>query len=314
MQRLRRTLESDPELAEQFEQDENADLDEILMSLPGRKIEGAYLPRDSQDHWTYGLVAAVAFFAAVLLLFGPGKADFMHGLWVALFTATAGVGMLIGLQFVAFLTQGFWLIGRGPLVIIFYIIKFIGFSYRAALDPEYGFLLSFLGFTCGVAFCEELTKVLPVLYYMRSGGKLDWRGARYWGLASGVGFGVAEGLMYCSQFYNGLATADTYLVRFTSCVALHAVWTGASSLVVWGLRRPLASEWDWGYLASIVLRVLMIPTVLHGLYNTFLKIELPGLALLVAVASFAWLIGLTEMMRASDPTARAKPSWSSSSF
>jgi len=171
--------------------------------------------------------------------------------------------------------------------------------------------MSLLGFTCGVAFCEELTKVLPVLYYMRSRGRLDWAGARYWGMASGIGFGVAEGLMYCSQFYNGIATADIYLLRFTSCVALHAVWTGASGLVVWGLREPLADEWDWGYMMNLVFRVLLVPTVLHGLYNTLLKVELHGLALVVGAVSFAWLIGLTEMMRASDPASRSRTAWAS---
>lgn len=36
--------------------------------------------------------------------------------------------------------------GRSILVILFYVVKFIGFSYHAALDPEMGFWVSFFGY------------------------------------------------------------------------------------------------------------------------------------------------------------------------
>ena len=55
--------------------------------------------------------------------------------------------------------------------------------------------MSFLGFTAGVGFCEEVCKAIPLLVYYREPNKQTWRGAFLWGLASGVGFGVAEGIM-----------------------------------------------------------------------------------------------------------------------
>jgi hypothetical protein len=44
-----------------------------------------------------------------------------------------------------------------------------------------------------------------------------------WGMASGIGFGIAEGIMYSGRYYNGVAGADIHYVRFLSCVALHAI-------------------------------------------------------------------------------------------
>ena len=67
---------------------------------------------------------------------------------------------------------------------------------------------------------------------------MTWRGACLWGMASGVGFGLAEGVLYAGQSYNGVAPAGIYLVRFASCVALHAVWSGSVGITVFLSRRP----------------------------------------------------------------------------
>ncbi len=38
-----------------------------------------------------------------------------------------------------------------------------------------------------------------------------------------------------------------------------------------------------------VLKVLLVPMFLHGLYDTFLKKDMPGAAFLTALFSFGWL-------------------------
>src|SRR5262245_32152117 len=92
---------------------------------------------------------------------------------VGLFTGTIGILLLLGVQLAGMASQGVWLRGRGVVILIFYIVKFIGFSYLAALDPENGFLLSFFGFTFGVGLCEEICKALPIIMEFRRLSTLD---------------------------------------------------------------------------------------------------------------------------------------------
>jgi RsiW-degrading membrane proteinase PrsW (M82 family) len=224
---------------------------------------------------------------------------------VGLATATFGIVFLLGVQWIAALTDGHYLVGRSVIVLFFYIFKFIAFSYSAASDPSNGFLLSFFGFTFGVGLCEELTKALPVVFYIRGGSKLDWRGACLWGLASGIGFGVAEGIMYSSDYYNGLASGGFYFVRFISCVGLHATWGASVAIMAWRRRDWLQSDGEKGDLFVSLLYILAVPMILHGLYDTLLKREMEGTALLIALASFGWLAAVTEWTRITSPTRRA---------
>jgi RsiW-degrading membrane proteinase PrsW (M82 family) len=211
-------------------------------------------------------------------------------LGIGLFTATVGILFLFIVQHIAAWTEGRWLIGRSIVVLIFYIAKFIGFSYRSALDPDTNFILSFLGFTFGVGLCEELCKAVPLLWHFRQARTtLTWRGAFLWGLASGAAFGIAEGIIYAGSFYNGIAPVSTYLVRFISCVALHAVWTGSVGITLFKCQELIQQELAWYEFFPPLLRVLGVAMVLHGLYDTLLKKDLHALALVTAVASFAWL-------------------------
>jgi len=305
--RLRRSLLSDPAVAERIdrlvEEHEDATLDDVLGLLPEGRVEGAHLAADTWVHWLYAMLSAGAFLGLILLLFPVGRARPGHLAGIMLLTATVGVLSLLMFQWMAAFTQGFILYGGNPLILIpFYIVKFIGFSYSAAMDPTRGFWMSFLGFTCGVGFCEELTKALPVLMHYRAEGKMGWRGACTWGLASGIGFGVAEGIIYAGDFYNGLATGDVYLIRFVSCVALHATWSAAVGVSIYNNRGLFqGDDWDWGDFLLASLKVLGVPMLLHGLYDTLLKRDVTGWALVVAVASFVWLAAMIELARSREP-------------
>lgn len=299
-QRLMRTVEAHPELFGDVDLaagDELPDEREFFAVLPGGKIEGAHLSRRTWMPWFYALLAAAAFLAAGWFLFETGNATGRQMLLVGLYAATIGLVLLFFFQLIAALTQGIVVVGFGIAVVLFYVVQFIGFSYRAAADPEMGFMLSFVGFTFGVGLCEELTKVLPLLFHYRAKGSLDWRGACIWGLAGGIGFGVAEGIIYSYDFYNGVATAGDYVVRFVSCVGLHSVWAAAAAIMIWRRREWVEADADWGDFLATVIWVLAVPMVLHGLYDTFLKKEMTVLALAAALGSFAWLIFITESTR-----------------
>jgi RsiW-degrading membrane proteinase PrsW (M82 family) len=267
--------------------------------LPDGRIEGAHLSYFTRVHWAYAAIAAVGFFVACWLLFDPGKATISQWLIVLAVTATVGIISLLAFQWIAAVTQGVWLTGGSVLVILFYIVKFIGFSYSAAADPSTNFWLSFLGFTFGVGLCEEITKALPVIVWLGEDKKLDWRAACILGLASGVGFGVVEGIMYSGEHYNGIMSADIYLTRFISCVALHATWTAAVCLMavrnLTGFNTSEATDWTLH-----LLMIISVPAIMHGLYDTLLKKGFDGYALAVALASFAWLAFMLERARSSD--------------
>lgn len=291
-ERFQRTLAAHPEILERLAGKDVSE-DALFEALPDHAIEGALLAHGTFAHWLFALAAAGLFVVLIASLFDLGSTSVLHILLVGLFTSTVGVISLLLFQVAADWTQGWSLTGRGIVVLLFWIVKLIGFSYRAALNPENGFLVSFLGFTFGVGLCEELTKVLPLLLRRADLEDLGWRGTLVWGLASGAGFGIAEGVMYSSNHYNGLATGGIYLIRFISCVALHAVWTGTSALMLYRRRDILEDLEEWHDFLLALLQIIGVPMVLHGLYDTLLKRDMDLLALGAAVASFlplAWLI------------------------
>lgn len=289
--RLEQTLEKHPEVMEKALTGEYDSPEKMFADLPGRRIEGAYLPRDSAKHWFFALLAAGLFFGYFRLAFPRGQAS-EHSLpIVAVITGTVGILLLLAFQWFAAFTQGRLIVGRGILMIFFYIAKFIGWSYNCALDESNGFFVSLFGFTMGVGLCEELTKSAPVInhfHHSRGGMALDWRGAVLWGLMSGVGFGIAESIHYSSAFYHGIATGGIYWVRFISCVSIHAAWSGAAALIVWNDQDLYQGQMDWTDWGMAILRTLWVVMLLHGLYDTCLKKDLYFLAAVVAIASFAW--------------------------
>jgi RsiW-degrading membrane proteinase PrsW (M82 family)/DNA-directed RNA polymerase subunit RPC12/RpoP len=265
--------------------------EELFTALPDKRLAGAFLPRDTWTHWFFALGSAVAFLSFIMLLGSHEKAQPIRLLLLGLFTATIGIAFLFIVQALAEWSQGVWLTGRSIVVILFYLVKLIGFSYRAALDPANGFLLSFFGYTFGVGFCEEVVKALPLLIAYRRGYWLNqnWHGAFLWGLASGAGFGISEGIMYSSSFYNGVCGPDMYVVRFVSCVALHALWTGSVGITINQKQWLIQGDLAWYEYIPRLFVIVGVPMVLHGLYDTLLKREMNALALVVALLSFGFL-------------------------
>ncbi|MDX1967159.1 MAG: PrsW family glutamic-type intramembrane protease [Planctomycetaceae bacterium] len=260
---------------------------EFLAALPEGRFPGAHLSHDSLGHWIYASISLLVYWGMLGVVWrektaGPGTL-----LITGVVTGTLGILLLLAFQFLAMLTQGVMIWGRGIGALIFLVIKFIGYSYACAEDPESSLVGSFMGFTCGVGLCEELIKALPIVVYLNSGQKTTWRGACLMGLATGIGFGVSEGIHYSAEYYNGIATGLTYAVRFCSCVALHAIWSSAVALLMYN-NQDWLQEFSWESSAMFVVNYLLIAMLLHGLYDTLLKKHFEIGALLVAFASFGW--------------------------
>jgi RsiW-degrading membrane proteinase PrsW (M82 family) len=293
---VKTVVESPPEVRPQAEEvllEYEAELispEEAVEKLLEKKLAGALLPRDTLVHWGFAALAAVLFLVFFAFLAAHQKAaEPLHLLGIGLFTATIGIVLLLLLQSLAAATQGVWVAGSGPAVIVFYVLKVVGFLYGAALLPEYGFFLSLLGFTLAVGLCEEVVKALPLLWHYRRPSGQTWRGALLWGLASGAGFGIGEGVMFAANYYNGIHGGDVYAVRFLSCVALHAVWTGSVGITVHRHHGMIQQVLSWYEFIPRVVFFVGIPMLLHGLYDTFLKKEMNAAALGVAALSFLFL-------------------------
>lgn len=283
-------------LADALDQDDEKALFAVL---PDHKFHGAWLPRDTMMHWGLALGSGTLFFAFLFLLSLRGTINFGLLFAGAAFTATVGIMLLLAVQSVAEATQGRIVIGRGIFTILFYVVKFIGFSYRAALDPNNSFFLSFIGFVFGVGLCEELVKALPVLLYLRR-DDANWHGALLLGLASGVGFGIAEGIMYSRDFYNGIYGPGIYFVRFFSCVALHALFSGCVAILLVLMRDKVLEAESWPHAIAMTLLALLPTVVLHGLYDTFLKRDLHLGALITAILCFCYLAVLSYFLHGKD--------------
>lgn len=95
-----------------------------------------------------------------------------------------------------------------------------------------------------------------------------------------------------------------YLVRFVSCVTLHAVWAGSVGITMFNRQSILRNTSNWYEYAAQLLLTISIAMTLHGLYDTLFKKDMPVAALGVAVLSFCWLAFQIESMRRTEPAAR----------
>jgi RsiW-degrading membrane proteinase PrsW (M82 family) len=284
--RIEETKKEYPELARKIERGRTArEIREIFERIPSHRLSGAALSRFTSAHWIIAILSALLFWEFILIVQPMGNST-SRQLWaVGLFTGTIGMIMLLIVQVAAVLSTA---IGGGGCLFFFVIaLKFIGYSYEAAMDPENGFFVSMLGFTLGVGLMEEFFKALPVYWHYKRNASLDVRGAVVWGMATGIGFGVSEGISYCTSFYNGISGGGMYMVRFSSCVALHAVWSATAAILIWKRQDALQGLEKWHHWIPPVFSTLWISMILHGFYDTCLKKDYGIAALAGAVLSFA---------------------------
>jgi RsiW-degrading membrane proteinase PrsW (M82 family) len=291
--RISQTVDDHPEILDQVKAAES--MQQLCAAMPEDRVEGALLPYDTYLHWGFAGLSGGLFFGLVLLLFPSGHTRIWHLLIISIFTGTAGIVLLLGFQWLAFHVP--FITPRGIIGLLIDIVALIGLSYSWAMSAHSGFALSLLGFTAGVGFCEESCKAIPLIWKARTDGFYSWRSAMIWGLISGVGFGVSEGITYSHDFYNGLQGGQIYLIRFISCVALHAIWSAAVGINIYRRQDHFRGQLhvlEW--LLQILITVI-VPMLLHGAYDTLLKEHYDWAALLVALVSFGWLAYQIEMAK-----------------
>jgi RsiW-degrading membrane proteinase PrsW (M82 family) len=142
-----------------------------------------------------------------------------------------------------------------------------------------------------VGFSEELGKWL-CSFARRTSSRRERCGLAF---LAGVGFGVAEGLIYSANKYNGQADLSIYVVRFGSLVLLHGMLSAVTADLLFDLRR---SGDLWADAGKFLLR--LAPTALvHGLYDLAVTYDrnIPAWLLLMIVLNRFWAVCLGKPCR-----------------
>ena len=146
---------------------------------------------------------------------------------------------------------------------VFGLVRFNPF-YSLTASP---FPIDLLGFVFGVGVTEEFGKMVPLLIINRKSKEpLYPRTLVFYGLMSGIAFGVFEGVQYQVTFNTQLDYTSAFysnIARLTSLPFLHAIWCAiAGYFVAFANLYPK-------YRRSLYFLALAIPAVFHGLYDTF---------------------------------------------
>lgn len=141
-----------------------------------------------------------------------------------------------------------------------------------SLNPFYNlvdtvFPLTLLGFIFGVGLTEELGKALPLfIINHRTNVPLIPQTLVFYGLMSGIAFGVFEGVHYQMTINAEQEYTTAYflnILRLTSLPFIHAVWCGIAGYFI-----SFASLYP-KYRIALYFLAIAIPALLHGIYDTF---------------------------------------------
>ena len=136
-----------------------------------------------------------------------------------------------------------------------------------------------------VGITEEMVKAVPLwIVLARSKEPLIPQTLVFYGLMSGIAFGVFEGVEYQMTVNAVLDYTSSFflnIARLTSLPFLHAVWCGiAGYFSAFAMLYPK-------YRKSLYFLAIAVPAVLHGLYDSLgggfigVLISFVGVALLM---------------------------------
>jgi RsiW-degrading membrane proteinase PrsW (M82 family) len=289
-ERVRETVEAAPLVTRiavaRIAIDREATFGDVLLRLPDARLTGAHLSYQSREPWVYTALVAGAFGLALLVLFPlrRGEAPVLQLLTVMFLTGSVGV-----------------------MLVLFTEVRAALLLFAAALDlppwvqpPAHHFLLSFLCFVVVAALIEETGKLVPVYVQYTATGPLTWRATALWGLSAGAGFGAMEACVYAQSGYNGVSPVETYVVRFVSCVTLHAVWSAAAALTLCRQQRRVAWAANAVVHIGLLFRFALPTTALHAGFNFALIYAPSWVATAVALASFVWMAWQIERCRSRE--------------
>lgn len=144
-----------------------------------------------------------------------------------------------------------------------------------------------------IGFPEELTKALVLFAIWRFAGIPPLHAFVFYGLLSGLGFGIKEGVQYQSTVYlqaaghNGIAYYLSSMLRMTSLPFFHAMWTGIAAYLIWFAARVPSAR------AGLIVLAVLVPATFHGLYDACVgRAGLLSFAGLVVAGTSISLLGI----------------------
>lgn len=148
-------------------------------------------------------------------------------------------------------------------------------SFLYAMTESGNFFLQLIGYILGVGVTEETIKALPLLFLLRTTKEpLVPQTLVFYGLISGIGFGVLEGVHYQTTTNTTLSYDAAFFMnvaRLTCLPFLHAIWAGIAGYFI-SFANIIPK-----YRQSLYVLAILIPATLHGVYDV-LGWSLPGLA------------------------------------
>lgn len=142
---------------------------------------------------------------------------------------------------------------------------------------NYSFPINVGGFTLGVGITEELGKMIPLIIILKKAKEpLIPQTMVFYGLMSGIAFGVYEGVQYqmtvnAEQDYD--VSFFLNIARLTSLPFLHACWCGIA-----GYFLSFAQLYP-KYRRGLYVLALAIPALIHGLYDSLANYPIVPLVL-----------------------------------
>jgi RsiW-degrading membrane proteinase PrsW (M82 family) len=144
------------------------------------------------------------------------------------------------------------------------IPPFTALYYQA----DHGTLLfRIIGNFLSVGLIEEACKAAPVFMQARKPGRLlQPKTAMLYGMLSGLGFGIFEGIEYQLGVNRGQGVDQAYflnVLRLTSLPFFHAIWAGISGYFIGFSMLHGSKRWPLRIIA------IVFPATLHAFYNSF---------------------------------------------
>jgi protease PrsW len=140
-------------------------------------------------------------------------------------------------------------------------------SWLYSMTQSGSFFGRMIGFIFGVGVTEEIIKAVPLLYFLRKAKEpILPQTLVYYGMISGLGFGLLEGVLYQTTTNVDLEYNVAFfmnIARLTTLPFLHSIWAGiAGYFIAFANLYPRNRQ-------GLYVMAIAIPAILHGLYDTF---------------------------------------------
>lgn len=171
----------------------------------------------------------------------------------------------------------------------------VGGGYAFTVMQDLGPVTHFFAFSFGVGLTAELGKLLAAAILDSPGPGLHRnRPTLLPFLVAGLGFGLAESLLYLGDYSMAAVNGIGYYLRGSWSVLLHTSWAAITGYMVLSARSKvpeIGEVLDFTESFWAILFLMLPAALLHGLYDALCAHDEPIYALLVGLMSlgFGWL-------------------------